>query len=409
MSLREIESIKELKDCLQEQKELKKCVIQGLDLTSLTECLLQQDLSLTSFLGCKMEQALYEKAVLDKALVIPAIDSTPYVTCPAKLYRPEELFDNFDAKNPSSYLSTYDARVYDHWWQSGKAEPDSILETLARRLHDHGITDALYDLLNDDSSSKEVVAIMGGHGMSRDNGAYHKVAKLSRLLTQRGFFMASGGGPGAMEATHLGAWFASRDEIDLERAFTILSEFANFDAKQTGNWLAPAFRVRKEFPLEPGKEDKCASLGIPTWLYGHEPPNPFATHIAKYFANSIREEGLMTVATYGIVYSPGSAGTIQEIFQDACQNHYNTVGVVSPMIFLDKKYWTEKKPVYPILEQLAQGQDYAKYLFITDDIDEVVERLEEYRQERPKLDAQKEAAQAKRQEEWEARRKSQKS
>ena len=127
------------------------------------------------------------------------------MTCPAKLYRPEELFDTFDEENPSTYLTTYDARVYDHWWTTGKAEPESILETLARRLHDHGITDALYDLLNDDGETKEVVAIMGGHGMSRDNGAYHKVAKLSRLLTQRGFFMASGGGPGAMEATHLGA------------------------------------------------------------------------------------------------------------------------------------------------------------------------------------------------------------
>ena len=31
-----------------------------------------------------------------------------------------------------------------------------------------------------------------------------------------------------------------------------------------------------------GREDESESLGIPTWLYGHEPPNPFATKIAKY-------------------------------------------------------------------------------------------------------------------------------
>jgi hypothetical protein len=29
---------------------------------------------------------------------------------------------------------------------------------------------------------------------------------------------------------------------------------------------------------------------------------------AKYFANSVREDGLLTVATGGVVYTPGSAG-----------------------------------------------------------------------------------------------------
>ena len=206
-----------------------------------------------------------------------------------------------------------------------------------------------------------------------------------------------------MEATHLGAWFASRSEEELEAAFGILADFAHFDAKKTGEWLAPAFRVRRQYPLESGDKEKCASLGIPTWLYGHEPPNPFATHIAKYFANSIREEGLMTIATYGIVYSPGSAGTIQEIFQDACQNHYNTVGVVSPMIFLGTEYWTKTKPVYPLLSQLAKGCDYAKYLSITDDIKEVAERLEEYRKIRPQLDEAKAEKEKEKQKEWEKR------
>jgi hypothetical protein len=71
-------------------------------------------------------------------------------------------------------------------------------------------------------------------------------------------------------------------------------------------------------------------VGIPTWFYGHEPPNPACELHAKYFANSVREEGLLTVATGGIIYTPGSAGTVQEVFQDYCQNHYGSVGPAAP-------------------------------------------------------------------------------
>jgi predicted Rossmann-fold nucleotide-binding protein len=116
-------------------------------------------------------------------------------------------------------------------------------------------------------------------------------------------------------------------------------------------------------------------LGIPTWLYGHEPPTPFATDIAKFFNNSLREEGLITVAHDGIVFAPGSAGTIQEIFQDAAQNHYTTTGKASPMVFLNKYYWQVEKPVYPILRQLACGETYGSLLTIVDEPDEAVKFL----------------------------------
>ena len=118
------------------------------------------------------------------------------------------------------------------------------------------------------------------------------------------------------------------------------------------------------------------SLGIPTWLYGHEPPTPFATHIAKYFANSVREDGLVTIAASGLIFAPGSAGTIQEIFQDATQNHYATTGVSSPMVFLNSDYWTKEKPIYPLMKQLAQGYDYERLIAIFDDVNPVVEYIE---------------------------------
>ena len=137
----------------------------------------------------------------------------------------------------------------------------------------------------------------------------------------------------------------------------------------------PAFAVRSELPLPDEDGEAGWSLGIPTWLYGHEPPNVFASHIAKYFANSIREEGLLAIATAGVVYAPGSAGTIQEVFMDACQNHYETFGGASPMVFLGTDYWTITKPVYPLVRQLAEGRPYGDLLAIADTPVPVVEAI----------------------------------
>jgi predicted Rossmann-fold nucleotide-binding protein len=146
-----------------------------------------------------------------------------------------------------------------------------------------------------------------------------------------------------------------------------------------------AVRVRGRFPLEPSPTSgrPPRSLGIPTWLYGHEPPTVFATHIAKYFANSVREEGLLAIAHHGVVFSPGSAGTIQEIFQDACQNHYQSFLFASPMIFLGKRFWTEEKPVFPLLERLARGHGYHALLDVTDDPETVVQRIKDFEPETP--------------------------
>jgi predicted Rossmann-fold nucleotide-binding protein len=223
-----------------------------------------------------------------------------------------------------------------------------------------------------------VVAIMGGHSMLRGQPEYRAVVELARELARLGFFLVSGGGPGAMEATHVGAWFAGRTDAELSAALEVLAKAPSYKDRE---WLSRAFEVRATWPLRDADRVVSESLGIPTWHYGHEPPNPFATHIAKYFANSVREDGLLTIARGGVIYSPGSAGTIQEIFQDACQNHYNTVGVISPMIFLNQEYWTRTRPVYPLLEHLARGHDYARYLLLTDSRERIVQALVDFDRE----------------------------
>ncbi|MFY2564272.1 LOG family protein [Corallococcus terminator] len=371
----ELETPEAFERHLRDGRTLVNVVIQGLDLRRYTRELSTAALEGTVFLGCELEKDALQTALAHGALVFPPITGVPYQPYRGGLYSPEELYSDFDRTRPETYADTLDARIYRHWESHGRGSPPTLLETLAQRLHDHAVTDAMEDLLAASGPPRKVVAIMGGHSMKRGKPDYREVATLARELTRAGFFLVSGGGPGAMEATHLGAWFAVRPEAELDAALEILAQAPSYTDRE---WLARAFDVRAAFPLEPKDVFACSSLGIPTWHYGHEPPNPFATHIAKYFANSVREDGLLTIARGGIVYAPGSAGTIQEIFQDACQNHYNSVGVISPMIFLGREFWTQTRPVYPLLAQLAQGQDYARHLLLTDSREEVLRALREY-------------------------------
>ena len=84
-----------------------------------------------------------------------------------------------------------------------------------------------------------------------------------------------------------------------------------------------------------------------------EPVGQFASHIAKYFANSIREDGLLSIAVSGIVYLPGRAGTTQELFQDAAQNAYGIRGR-SPMVLLGREVYDGDPSLYAVLRDQAR-------------------------------------------------------
>jgi predicted Rossmann-fold nucleotide-binding protein len=365
----EFESLHELSLYLKISKDLTGAIFQNLDLTGQSAHLAGATLRDNLMLGCTLNAEILE--LLDDPLVFPAMPSLPFNPFRATLYTPEELLGDYVPGNFDTYDNTVDGATYRQYKEEGKDDNTDVRITLARRLHDHAISDALQEYL----VGKQVVAIMGGHSMGRDAPMYLEVARLSRQLVHEGFLPASGGGPGAMEATHLGAWFAERSDTELLDAVRILSKAPMYNPQD--EWLDAAFEVAEKFPVT--SRSRCDSLGIPTWLYGHEPPSCFALHIAKYFANSVREDGLLSIARHGVVFSPGSAGTIQEIFQDATQNHYETHGHASPMIFFGTDYWSTEKPVFPLLKALARGKNYERYLSITDERDEMVEGLKSFR------------------------------
>jgi predicted Rossmann-fold nucleotide-binding protein len=311
------------------------------------------------FLGCKFGSRDDIGALVERgALVFPHIPGLPYRPYREVLYTPDELHAQVDEQR------SHDLRIYEHFEQMGRHEPH-VLEALAQRIHDHAIDDALRELIAD----KRVVGVMGGHSTRRDDPYFAKVARMTRLLTLEGYFVASGGGPGIMEAANLGAYFAAFSADELEDAIERLSAAPHYEDE---GYDAAAREVRHEYP------DGRESLAVPTWFYGHEPSNLFGLHVAKYFSNSIREDGLLAICLHGVVYAPGSAGTTQEIFMDAAQNHYGTFGWYSPMVFLGVQRYTEQTDIYPLIQQLADGTEYREFLTLTDSPREAVDFIEEH-------------------------------
>jgi predicted Rossmann-fold nucleotide-binding protein len=309
------------------------------------------------------------------------------------LYSAAELFGGFESGISGSYAETLDALTY-----ISSQTDQSLQARMDRAVHDQLITDARDAFL----VGHNVVAIMGGHSERRDSTVYRTVASIAQTLA-KDFLLTSGGGPGAMEATHLGAM--CKDESTLTDALRTLSrvpEFPHglaqlapkarssgersesegsghvegiFDLRLLGSlhqWQIPAFEVLEAIP----QHERNQSLSIPTWFYGHEPPTPFATHIAKYFHNAIREDGLLAIAHDGIIYAPGKAGTLQEVFQDAAQNYYQSFGRFSPMAFLDvDNFWSERFPVEKLLRPLFGEESYARWVLIHPDPDEIIHFL----------------------------------
>lgn len=362
---KEVNTASEVREMLENGKTFCKVAFQDVDFAPVSDLAQECWFSDCIFLGGNCISHIKPR-MDDKCLVFPSFKDLPFNTFRNSLYNAVSLYEGYKLGDPESYSDCFDSKVYEHYLDAGKLST-GIRETLARFLHDHAMTDAVNDFLAG-YDEKCIVGIMGGHGLTRTEASYRQVVTISKKLTEKGCIMISGGGPGAMEATHLGAWLAGRDEDTIDQALEIISRAPSFNDRL---WLETAFQVMKRFP-----SPTHVSLGVPTWLYGHEPATPFATHIAKYFDNSKREDSILTIAKGGVIYSPGSAGTMQEIFQDAVQNHYLSFGYSSPMVFLGNDFWTKEIPVYTLMQHLSDKGKYRNlFLSITDSTDMAVETI----------------------------------
>lgn len=356
--MREIETLAEFDRIVaREPHSLRGWHLQSLDLTERTTALASVDVAGAVFLGCRLGPEASEDVARRGGLLFPAVPAVPFDPYRGRLYSPDELYAHLD----EGYPATLDAALYA--WSRGQRTLD---RTLAASLHDHSIDDALEEFVDD----RAMVGIMGGHAVRRGEPAYVAAARLARELAS-GFTVATGGGPGAMEAANLGSWFASRGEDDLLAAIDRLAAVPDFRPDVTA-WARAALEIRADLASGP---EPGVSLGVPTWFYGHEPPNAFAGVVAKYFRNALREDMLLTLCRRGIVFLPGAAGTVQEIFQAACGNYYADPEAVVPLVFVGREHWTRELPVWPLVHALAAGRALDARLHLVDDTEEVLPLL----------------------------------
>lgn len=349
----EIDSLASFDARVAAASSLADCYVQSLDLTGRSGPLLAADVSRTVFLGCTFAADVEPKLEAGGALVFPSLPDLPFQPYRSGLYTPQELYAGLER----GYRYTLDARVY-RWWRH-VGQHRSLTSELAMTLHDHAITEALNGLGLDGA-----VGVMGGHQLIRGSEAYADAAQLGRALAATGRTVLSGGGPGAMEAVNLGAALVG-PAGDLEAALGVLAERPRF-ADDLASWVGSGLAVRKRWDLS-GR-----SYGIPTWLYGHEPPNVFSSGIAKLFSNAIREDVLLRHASGGLVCLPGAAGTVQEVFQAATPRFYAAAGQqIPPLVLVGVDYWTRVQPAWPLLVSLADGRPLAAAIHLVDAVADV--------------------------------------
>src|SRR6478735_4076130 len=365
----EIETLDELDDHLASDGPLRGLRLQDLDLTGYGDRLAAcGDLTGLVVLGGTVPVPVAEVLLTRGAILFPGIADAP-VDPWRGLYFPTDLYAGLE----HGYAATPDAKAY-AWFVDARLRTDAYA-TLVRAIHDDSVTDELDEFVQ----GRSVVGIMGGHALERDSAAYAGAAGLGHALAEEGHLVATGGGPGAMEAANLGA--LCRSAAAVEEAVGLVASVPGFRPDVTA-WATTALAARHDIvgdELQAPSETlgpSARSLGIPTWFYGHEPPNVFCDVIAKYFSNAIREEGLLVRSDAGVVVLDGEAGTVQEVFQAVTPLYYAAADEpLRPLVLVGREHWTERVPVWPALQALARGRRMEQVLHLVDRIDDVLPLL----------------------------------
>jgi predicted Rossmann-fold nucleotide-binding protein len=325
---------------------------------------------------------------------------------PKSLYTVEKLFEGFNPEVPVSYQSTFDWKTYeeykslyeDEFHTKNPSKTKNQIEFLKKKklqecLHDYWLGVELKKYVNSLngpsslSSCQEclgIIGFMGGHTVPRDSKLYFEVAKMARALTREKYFIVTGGSQGIMEAANLGAWLAPLDDSALPEAIKSMI-LPKGTLNHDDLFFETSWKLRQK-TLSLYKKEERKSLGVSTWHYHNEKTNIFATDIAKFFNNAMREEILLRICRQGIIFFEGSLGTVEEIFSATVQNHHYTSEKKRPIILFNKEYWNPKpnsdgdypentKPVWPLLLTLAQQAHFENRVAIVSCIQEAVDMI----------------------------------
>ena len=281
-----------------------------------------------------------------------------------RLYTVDELMSGYQ---PGAPMQSLDARVAAHVKASG-IPPKDVGEAIAQVVHDQGVDEAMRSYVAASiADGRHVAGVMGGSSTPRDAAAYRLAAETAKSLSEAGFLVATGGGLGIMEAGNLGAYFAGRRLEDLHAAIGELARCPVYRGHEA-EYIDSARLITDYQPAG------AASLAVATWRFDDEPISQFATHIAKLFQNSVREDGLLSIANAGVAYFEGGFGTLREIFQDLAQNSVAPPVHQMAMVFVDSGAYGQPGSAFYLARAraAAAAPAFDDLITLTDSTDSVV-------------------------------------
>lgn len=178
-----------------------------------------------------------------------------------------------------------------------------------------------------------VVTVFGGSKLQQDHPFAKKAHELGEILVNHGVSVITGGGPGIMQAANCGA-AEGRSE-----------------ARTIG--ISVKHLAREEL-------NNCS----------HE------TIIVKHF---FARKWLLTRYSTGFVVFPGGFGTLDELFEIVTLMQVEMMRPF-PVILIGKEYWRSMLDwIDRAVEEGLIAKKDLKLIFITDDVQEAFNYLEEYR------------------------------
>lgn len=140
-------------------------------------------------------------------------------------------------------------------------------------------------------NNERSVTFFGSARMKKTNPYYQKATRLAQMLSQAGFAVITGGGPGIMEAANLGSF------------------------------------------LQGGK-----SLGLSIKLPNEQVTNPYVTDYTEFYYFFTRKVCL-TYSAEAFIYFPGGYGTFDEFFEILTLVQTKKY-IRVPIILVGKDFWT---------------------------------------------------------------------